>query len=509
MAPELFLGYPPSAASDQWAWAAVLVELVTGETPYGTDDPKEVMERARRFDPRSISLGGAGREALRRSLDPTPEKRFPDMGAMGAALAETSWSRRARREPARGQALVATVALGSRGPGPERRRFWAGPLVASGVVAGLVGWALSPPPPPIPAALPGPPQPDKEMLRLRRAELDEAERTFRQIFTGGTQAQAWSWLPLWDGTYEEKRLKSRSAFMEAFGGSHWERFAEAVVAMVESCERLPEPERARWAREVYAGPELAQVTEAILGRGTGLAVDMMSDVLSPGLGDGKVVEAFNDVKTVRARFHDSLESVDRLSRQLLELESRSREVRATATWLAFLSRRGDVASRYRRVLAVGPLEDPALEWLIVRNLLRALFRDPQFVRWDNPQALNLTRGCALVPDALTNLGPRVAALAVATQRAEGGVYLWQLEVQARALCPDPVLLDVEAMRARVDGYLEDVALARRTGWPPGDFLRRTADWLKDAQGQMVRRSDPAAAVLADPLASLKELGERR
>jgi hypothetical protein len=236
---------------------------------------------------------------------------------------------------------------------------------------------------------------------------------------------------------------------------------------------------------------------------------MVADVLSPGLGDGKVAEAFNDVKTVRARFHESLEAIDRLARNLEALEPRSHEVQVLATWLAFASRRGDVSRRYRQVLAQGSTRHPELEWLLVRTLLRALFRDPQFMRWDNPLALNLTRGCALVPDVLTNLGPRVAALGFATQRAEGGIYLWQLEVQARALCPDPVQLDIPAMRARVDGYLEDVALARRTGWPPSDFLVRTSAWLEDAQGQMARRSDPAADVLAEPLASLRELGERR
>ena len=95
MSPELWRGHPPTPASDQWAWAASLFELLYGQTPYPGETPREIMEQA--LDGRTIVVpsGFQGRrpalqEVLLRALAPTPGERYPDMAAFAEALREAS-----------------------------------------------------------------------------------------------------------------------------------------------------------------------------------------------------------------------------------------------------------------------------------------------------------------------------------------------------------------------------------------------------------------------------------
>lgn len=502
MAPELLRAVAPSPASDQWAWAAVLLELSTGAIPYGSNDPHEVIAMARRFDPSTLAVPGEAGAVLRRALASDPTQRFPDLTAMDRAMRGRSWE---GIEPPATQLLGGAVAATA--PAAPRRPWRAPWLVAALLAAVGLGFGLRPrprPPPaataPLPRATPSP----EELQALRRA-LDEHEHEFRRLFTAGSQPDPWDWRALWQGSVEEKRYRGRKAFVTAAASPHWERFLEAVVRMLEATDRLPDGERLRWFREAYGGARLAESIQAVMGRGKGLSVDMAMDFLGPGLGDGNVPQAFHDLKVVRVAFLEVLDSIDRFAQRLGELPHPSRETRLLAAWAAFTSRRGDVPARLLATLAVGPAPHPDLDWIVVQTTASALSRDPQFMHWENPDALHTRQACALVPAAIEALLPRGQRLSAAIRRAEIGGYLWQAEVQARGLCTKPVRLPTDDMLVRIRGYLEDIEVARRTGWPPGDFLDRTYAALLDSQGQLEKRQDPAAEALGRELATLKEL----
>jgi hypothetical protein len=93
MAPELLQGEPASPASDQWAWAASLMELAGGAPAWGTEVPAELFAAAReeREFPAPAALRaedpGLAR-VLERATAWAPEQRFPDLAALAAALGE-------------------------------------------------------------------------------------------------------------------------------------------------------------------------------------------------------------------------------------------------------------------------------------------------------------------------------------------------------------------------------------------------------------------------------------
>ncbi len=99
MAPELWRGSPPSAASDQFALAASLHLVLRGTFPYGCEDPAGILAAIQDRSTRGTSLLPPGPEAslsgvLSRSLSLDPGDRFPSMGDLAAALR--------RAEPDRG-----------------------------------------------------------------------------------------------------------------------------------------------------------------------------------------------------------------------------------------------------------------------------------------------------------------------------------------------------------------------------------------------------------------------
>ncbi|MCD8140623.1 MAG: serine/threonine protein kinase [Planctomycetaceae bacterium] len=83
MAPELWDGKPPRAASDQFALAVVFCELVSGKTPFADADPARLTARqARESFAIPAGIPAEAIPALRRALAPDPEERFLSCLAM-------------------------------------------------------------------------------------------------------------------------------------------------------------------------------------------------------------------------------------------------------------------------------------------------------------------------------------------------------------------------------------------------------------------------------------------
>jgi serine/threonine protein kinase len=90
MAPEQARGDDTTPATDQYAAAIVLYELLTGDRFYGEMPSRAIWSvvGAGQHRPRSMErVPGALRSILVRALAPTPAKRFPSCGAFADALA--------------------------------------------------------------------------------------------------------------------------------------------------------------------------------------------------------------------------------------------------------------------------------------------------------------------------------------------------------------------------------------------------------------------------------------
>lgn len=85
MAPELWKGEQPSAASDVYALGVILYELASGRKPYGAEVSPE--ERLQKMPP---PLHTKWDRVLARCLDPDPGRRFADGGEVVQALAPSS-----------------------------------------------------------------------------------------------------------------------------------------------------------------------------------------------------------------------------------------------------------------------------------------------------------------------------------------------------------------------------------------------------------------------------------
>jgi hypothetical protein len=355
----------------------------------------------------------------------------------------------------------------------------------------------------VPGALP---LPSLTELQGRRADLDEAEATVRQLFTGGTQGEPWNWIPPIEARSRWNRERAREAFVQTLRDPSWRGFLEAAGDLLELTERLPEEERRRWAPEVYVDATLAKVLQEVLGRGTGLAGDVAEVLIVGIMADGNTRGTKRALERTRERFQVLLRSLDRLARRLQTLDggTPSAELRAFASWAAFSSRRGDVGERLLALLRLGPAPTPEMEWMIVRTTARALFRDPDFVRWENLSALDTERVCQFIAPSLALLEPRLEALATVERRAEVAVYLWLIEAEGRGGCKPAARLDDATLLQRVGRHRERIGEARRRGWPPGDFVQRMAADIERAQEKMVQQGDPMATALARELQALRE-----
>jgi serine/threonine protein kinase len=91
-APERFLGQPGSAASDQFSLAVITYQMLTGRLPYGAEIAKcsSLAEQrrlrylsAQQAQPR---LPGWVDDAIRKAVDPEPQRRYGDVDEFVAAL---------------------------------------------------------------------------------------------------------------------------------------------------------------------------------------------------------------------------------------------------------------------------------------------------------------------------------------------------------------------------------------------------------------------------------------
>ena len=93
-APELFVGAPPSVASDVFALGVLLFRLTTGIFPYSAENARELVElhsRGEQCDVTALApkLPRAFAEVLQRALQVQPHRRFNDMAQFARALANT------------------------------------------------------------------------------------------------------------------------------------------------------------------------------------------------------------------------------------------------------------------------------------------------------------------------------------------------------------------------------------------------------------------------------------
>jgi len=97
LAPELIIGGPSSFASDVYAAAVILYELITGATPFAGGSSPEIMERAisERAPPMSwrspdCEISMELDEVVGQALAPNPKERFANATAFRVALASAT-----------------------------------------------------------------------------------------------------------------------------------------------------------------------------------------------------------------------------------------------------------------------------------------------------------------------------------------------------------------------------------------------------------------------------------
>ena len=115
MAPELWKGEQPSAASDVYALGVILYELASGRKPYGAEVSPE--ERLQKMPP---PLHTKWDRVLARCLDPDPGRRFANGGEVVQALAPSSSRKWVLAAAAAAVLVVATGVLTyQRAAGPK------------------------------------------------------------------------------------------------------------------------------------------------------------------------------------------------------------------------------------------------------------------------------------------------------------------------------------------------------------------------------------------------------
>ncbi len=93
MSPEQCSGTPPSTFSDLYSVGCVLYEAITGEPPFHGETSYEVMYKQVHEEPRTLSqqqipVSTALMKLVLRAMNKNPQQRFPDAGAMLAAMAD-------------------------------------------------------------------------------------------------------------------------------------------------------------------------------------------------------------------------------------------------------------------------------------------------------------------------------------------------------------------------------------------------------------------------------------
>ena len=266
MAPELFRGQPATAASDQWALAASLHELLYGRGVYPGEDLAEILEAATRgFEP-ELGPGPEGRvpalaPVLQRALCPDPARRFPDLEALAAALlrsdpgAAAAPPRPETRRLAAGPVPEPTAPVAPQPASGDRRGLMAAAILVAAAAAWLPGGgapAARAPGTQVPASLaspapptPAPPEPP-ERVRQARGRLE------------GAVARAQAFLPPpAEPTFHSPAGRSRylgvhgPALLEEDFQAAWRELCEAFDAWL---RRVVIWQRAVEARDAFALP---------------------------------------------------------------------------------------------------------------------------------------------------------------------------------------------------------------------------------------------------------------
>jgi hypothetical protein len=184
MAPELWRGYPATPASDQFAWAATLVRVATGRGVYPSPEPGDILAGLEGWRPDLTGISPELTHALRRALDPDPDRRFPDLVAAVAALGvgedQAAPTLHLGRAPA-GPSDAAPTAVQARSP---RRGAPSPPVSTLAIVlaVGLLAWSRSGPPTPPPVPLEASPSPaPAERYRATVADLRSRLGALREL----------------------------------------------------------------------------------------------------------------------------------------------------------------------------------------------------------------------------------------------------------------------------------------------------------------------------------------
>jgi hypothetical protein len=88
LSPEQAAGQDPTARSDVHALGVVLFELCAGRRPFRADDLRTLAAKLVLLEPPRVRADPALEAIVARALARDPEARFPDAGALAAALAE-------------------------------------------------------------------------------------------------------------------------------------------------------------------------------------------------------------------------------------------------------------------------------------------------------------------------------------------------------------------------------------------------------------------------------------
>jgi hypothetical protein len=116
LAPELIRGAPPTFASDVYAVAVMIYDLITGETPFAGGSSLEIMTRQLDAAPVPLSwrcptadVSPELDDLVARALAKQPSARFPDAGAFRRALADATAPRLPGLLPRRAPAASAPI----------------------------------------------------------------------------------------------------------------------------------------------------------------------------------------------------------------------------------------------------------------------------------------------------------------------------------------------------------------------------------------------------------------
>ncbi len=96
-APEQILGETGGPGADVWSLGVIVHELLAGDKPFAADDRKAVAQRIRSAPPAPLpaTVPRALAQIVERCLARLPEDRYPDAGALAAALEEALAARTA------------------------------------------------------------------------------------------------------------------------------------------------------------------------------------------------------------------------------------------------------------------------------------------------------------------------------------------------------------------------------------------------------------------------------